>query len=311
MKNPCARGSWLRGGPVARLSWRGFTLVELLVVIAVIAILAALLLPALSRARYSARNTACKNNLRQICLGLNLYATSHGVFPLYASGQSGGLPEDWFAHLELPVTQKDSWLASPLGSSLFPILGGAFRCPLNQGQVMPMSYIDASGHEVPLPETLIPSYTSYGYNVSGIGSGFASGLGLGGYAPGHDLGTANLSPGPADAIRATPESRVRAPVDMIAFGDEFLRSRNPALDGVMSRDGTIAPATFYGSVSVYSSKTPPKQQAGFKAHHARANRAFVDGHLEAEDLRRPFSASDLELRRWNVDHEPHRERLYD
>ena len=102
-----------------------------------------------------------------------------------------------------------------------------------------------------------------------------------------------------------------APSDLIALGDEFLRSRNPALDAVMSRDGTIAPATFYGSVSVYSSKTPPKKQPGFKTHHGRANRAFVDGHLESEDLHKPFTASDAELKRWNVDNEPHRDRLYD
>lgn len=52
----------------------GFTLVELLVVIAVIAILAALLLPALSRATLSARRTTCRSNLRQISYAIHLYA---------------------------------------------------------------------------------------------------------------------------------------------------------------------------------------------------------------------------------------------
>ena len=70
---------------------RGFTLVELLVVIAVILILAGLIVPAAMRSMVHARSTACVNNLRQTHSGLTMYVTQFGFFAAFFGAAGIGI----------------------------------------------------------------------------------------------------------------------------------------------------------------------------------------------------------------------------
>ena len=73
---------------------RAISLVELLVVIGIIAILIAILLPSISRAREQANRTRCENNLRQIGLALAVYVSDHGEYPVLDATGVFGPPAD-------------------------------------------------------------------------------------------------------------------------------------------------------------------------------------------------------------------------
>jgi prepilin-type N-terminal cleavage/methylation domain-containing protein/prepilin-type processing-associated H-X9-DG protein len=194
---------------------RAFTLLELLVVIAIIVILAALLLPALSRAKGAARRVSCASNLHQLGVALRLYVDDFRKYPVYGGRVSfSTLPPNY------RTTYWDYMLLGFVHDNLATYLcPGQF--PTNYNVWTNWTLVDAT-------PTIWPN-RSYGYNPHGWGQGFGDqgrGRGLGGQAGFNGVPV------------FTSESQVVAPADMIAMADY-----DPTVDD--DHDGDLHPDQLY------------------------------------------------------------------
>ncbi len=143
---------------------RAFTLVELLVVIAVIGMLVSLLLPAVQAAREAGRRSQCGNNLKQMGLAFHLYHDTHRQFPSAYVSQPGGAREDattldaapgWaWGELLLPFLEQENLHAQfvhaapcwdALNATPARVVLDVFLCPSASGDRGPFNVLDDSG----------------------------------------------------------------------------------------------------------------------------------------------------------------------
>ena len=240
----------------------GFTLVELLVVIGIIALLISILLPSLGRARQSAQNVACLSNIRQLGLGMFIYATERQGYilpfnPLIANtAGTQAVYGQWY---------NDPEFRELLGGERFE-QGNIFLCPSD-----PTAPVDG--------ELFFPDDPSYGMNASSqIGGPLI-------------FGDEPLRPSIAN-LRIKKLARVGDSTQKIIFGDAGHFTTEDTRVGGAARIPFERDLPRTGPVHEQSG--PSEILAGATRHNARglwprhftddkeqANVAMLDGHAES------------------------------
>ena len=141
---------------LAILRRHGFTLIELLVVIAIIAILASMLLPALSKAKAKSRLTKCVGNKKQVALGLALYAGDNEErLPPYTFRINGVDTTNWITFLT-PYLGSSTWETTTLVCPSLPsttLTNYPRSTSLNYGKVHDYTFITTNAAGVTISHT--------------------------------------------------------------------------------------------------------------------------------------------------------------
>ena len=269
--------------PLARSTREAFTIVELLVVVAIIALLASLLLPALSSPKTRARLPVCMNHLRQMGLALQFYLQDHESRYPYCIGPADSPAADTSNPTNYPAWDRRWWFSKLLPYYPVQWTNAAYHCPGYKGAIKGTGA--GSGPR-----------GSYAYNERGVRIGFTdytdpeTGAHIK-FPPG------NFGLGPrvrANSTLSTSETAVKVPSEMFAIGESrFLNAQiNSDVGGI--------PGMLCGALHRKSFRFDPAR------HGKNYNQLFCDGHVAQMNpwiLFNPTNSASL----WNYDHQPHPE----
>ncbi len=240
---------------------RGFTLIELLVVIAIIAILAGLLLPALAKAKEAGRAAVCRNNMRQITLGLMLYADDNqDYFPWPGEANRNSDPDwVWGGQGDTAPQTPSQW--SRPGYGFHPEAGAIYSYVTSQPRVTRAEYYQGGSvdaYERTHTNFAAPVYLcpSSGRQGRALRVNFSMNQRM---EPDQELAS-----GRRTGARGVAQTTVDGPSQKLLLFNE-----DPA---------TMLNASFYpGGTAAHGV---------FTVHNGRINVGFVDGHIEGMRHRR-------------------------
>ena len=268
---------------------RAFTLIELLVIIAIIGILAALLLPALSRAKAASKRIHCVGNVKQLALATHLYVNDHEDWL-----PSGYDFSDSHPNIQFAVSSDRHFWTWLIWDGYLDRNKDVFQCKEERdGRSWTRHFSDVNRFNF-----------SYGWNDYGLNEGTN-------YVRFSEWQSVHWLMRKGRPIKL---GSVVSPSDCVVLGDTAGRERNQMGKRVAVAVSARLPPPFvspiaFGDDGLFDNH-PRYSFRMSRRHYGNANMAFLDGHVEHGSLRDWTLPVEEVHRRWHYDNKAHLDRLH-